>query len=254
MVDTVVLKAPRKWHLYSMDFGMAFVDENKCIAHTPVMCRDYLHDIIRTFLNNKRRVRTDSHPYYPRNGDKNLCMDKLRMMFMINSNKLDGFFHGINVLNIKERSTGIEPTIYHVAKLKKVPKSMDAYTILLVEGSAEYMNNPHLLSALTLILRFCTKNKVFNYTEVGDLTEAYLAMKATGKGMSDGTLMGTCHNKIHTIMKYRNELFEGLELKDLFPVNIDYRFHETGGIQNLCKFNSPNKVVNERLGALFSKK
>lgn len=253
MEEKVTLHKPRQWHIYSFDFGMAFVSKENIIAHRPVSCRDYLHDTIRTFLNNKKRLGTDGHTYRPEQGDPDLVMDKLRMMFLIKSDKFENFMHGVHVLNTKEHNAGIELSTASSVEVLGKEASMKNSTFILLEGSAEYMHNPHLLSALTLILRFCTSNPMFNYTEVGDLSEAFKTMRATGYFVKDADLMSTCHDKLATILKDRNEIFEGLGTKELFPTNINHDFHSAGGIQQLCQERSPNKSANVRIQQMFRK-
>jgi len=250
MDNKLKIEVPRKKHTYAVPHGMAFVSaENKQVC-AYVGCRDYLQDIIRTYLNNKKRIETDGHPYYPELKDPDLCMDRLRLMFCIKKPVLKGFIRSLKVLNGIETYANMEKTIAEFVHLED--SSTNDITILL-RGSGEYMKNPHLLSLLTLIIRFCTYNPRFKFEQVSDLSRAFKSMEKRGTMKKDQHLMKECHEILHEILKERKDIFKGCSSKELFPIDIKHSFHSKGGIFELCKANSPNKKVNKKIVELKRK-
>lgn len=240
----MIIGAPRKGSTYKASFGMAFVSERNVQVCGSTSCRDYLHDTIRTFLNNKTRTGADGHPYYPKLGDPDLCMDKLRLLIEIGSKEKDSekrMNRALKMINILEDLGEIQKTTMSVVDLEKMQNKKGIN--FLFEGSKEYMYNPHLLSLLTLIIRFMYHNNI----EVTDENSLFNSHINAGK---DKLLMESCHDIIHLILKNRKELFKDVEVKDLFPTSIGYSFHSQGGIQSLCSMKTPNTVVNERVTAL----
>lgn len=242
----LVISAPRKDTPYANTFDMSFVSADNVQVCGGTGCRDYLQDTIRTFFNNKKRLASDCHNYYPDLGDPDLCTDKLRLLIKLNFTDDDdvakeNIKRAVKMLNILEDFGNIEKTKMKFVKTQK-PKNNELSFLL--EGSKEYMHNPHLLSLLTLVIRFTYFNRNIKVVNEKSLYNSHLS------ATRDKGLMTTCHKIIHLILKKREELFEGISLKELFPTGIGYSFHSQGGIQSLCDARSPNTKVNERIKLL----
>lgn len=245
LVDNgLIIKKPRKPHTYSMDFGMAFVTKDYEQTCAFVSCRDYMQDTVRTFLNNKKRVGEDGHSYYPDQGDPDLFMSRIRLLFRTSTNNDKKLLHAVKVLNILEKHGEME-----ITTAQKVHMRGEKGSLLLLKGSGEYMNNPHLLSMMTLIMRFCFYNKEFKVEKETCLKDNYKKINPD----KDSHLMGDCYQIMHQVMKDRKSLFEGMTLKELFPIKIGYNFHSQGGIQQCCRANTPNKKANDRITKLKKK-
>jgi len=245
----LVIRASREENPYLSEFSMAFVTGDNQKIHAFMTCRDYLHDVIRTCLNNETRVSGDGHAYHPRFGDPKICLDRLRLLFRIKNERLSLFETGLFALNTMEKNAkDIELTSAQIVKLEGEQSKL--WTNILITGSKEYMDVPHLLSLVTLILRFFTMNPKMKYKKIGDLTKVYKALCKDNKIAKDKFLMGTCHKWLHYILLHRAELFADKTSKQLFPVNMSYEFHAKGGVAELCKLNTPNTDVNERMKAL----
>jgi len=245
--NKLFIKAPRKDTSYANSFDMSFVSEDNVQVCGGTGCRDYLQDTIRTFFNNKERLGSDCHSYYPELGDPDLCIDKTRLLIkLVKPNKEEtntekNIKRALEMLNILESFGDIEKTKMKLVKTEK-PKNNELS--VLIEGSKEYMHNPHLLSLLTLVIRFTYFNSNIKVVNERSLYNSHLSANR------DKILMTSCHKIIHLILKKRRELFEGVSLKELFPTGIGYSFHSQGGIQSLCEAKSPNKEVNERIKLL----
>ena len=244
------IKPPRKSSMYKIPYGMAFVSANNKQVCTYVGCRDYLQDIIRTYLNNKKRLSSDGHPYYPGLKDPDLCMDRLRLMFCIDKKKLKGFIRALKVLNCIEIYADIEKTIAEFVYLKN---ELPINTTILLRGSGEYMKNPHLLSLLTLIIRFCVYNPRFKFEQINDLSRAFKSMVKRKTIKKDRHLMNECHGILHKVLKERKNIFKECSLEELFPIDIKGNFHSQGGIFALCCASSPNEKVNKKIVELKRK-
>lgn len=242
--STIIVNDTRKQSLYKMTFGMTFVSKDNEICASIVSCRDYLHDEIRTFLNNKNRLPCDGHPYYPKSKDPDLCMDELRLLIQIKDTNIEKFEEALTVLNDMESFAGLTLT-----KAKQVNCSIEDTVNILLIGDSVYMKVPHLLSLLTLTLRFCTLNLSFNYEKLGDLAKWYKYVNKNPNGR-DLFLMKYTYKWMHFILYFREELFKGKTPEELFPVKIEYNFHSMGGIKELCSKNSNNDDVNKKIEEL----
>jgi len=244
----VIIKPATKPHCYAMPFGMAFVSKNNEQVCCFVTCRDYLHDIIRTYVNEKKRYRGDGHPYYPELGHPDIYMDELRLLLLIENSFDDKYVvQAIKLINAFEKYGRMRQTTIEKVKIKG-DKTQCKYFLL--KGSKEYMHNPHLLSALTLTMRFCIANG-----KTIDVKNEYSLVKSYNHStmVHDNYLMTDCHKYLHYVFKRRKYLFKGISLKELFPLRHDFSFHSSGGIQMLCRTKTLNTEVNVRMQKLKQK-
>ena len=252
----LIIKSPRTPNLYYSSFGMAFVSENNEQVCGYVSCRDYLHDQVRTFLNNKIRVDDDAHPYFPDLGDPDISMKRLRLLLSVSSTADDEDIEKVlKILNTFELHGKLNKvTTVEVAKVENA-KENASYRCILLEGSHEYMRNPHLLSALTLTMRFCiTHAKDLKFSgKVDSLKKEFYRLKENNKIKCDVVLMRDCCELLHHVFKKRKVLFKEVDIKDLFPPRIMYEFHSKGGIQMLCNAKTANGIVNKRINQLKDK-
>lgn len=239
--------------MYISTFGMSFVSKDNIQVSAFTSCRDYLHDQIRTHLNKGKRLRVDTHEYYPKNGDPPLYMDKLKLLVQFEENKISNFLNSVKVLNNIESFANIVKTkIYNVEYTKPITKHS---CIFMIEANGLYMKNPHLLSLLTIILRFFTLNDIKPF-EKKYITEKDL-IKQYGIAVDikrDSHIMEPCYKYLHLILKMNKELFKDKTLPELFPVIDTSLFHSAGGILNLCTFRTLNKDVNERIKLIIHRK
>ncbi len=248
--NNLKIKAPRKPHLYKVPFGMAFASSDNEQVSGFGGCRDYLHDMVRTFFNDKTRLSDDGHGYYPKSGDPDICVENLRIMFIILTKDLGNFEKGLELLNKFETNAKMENTTgEHVI----VPNVEEGNTVILLKGSAEYMHNPHLLSLVTLIMRFVTINSAFKCEKLEDFRTSYENMVEKGSIVRDSSLMNNCYKIMPEILSERHKLFEGVSIKKLFPIEIRSLFHGKGGISELCRGYSSNLIVNKRIVELKRK-
>lgn len=238
---------PRTEAMYTMDFSMAFVSKNFQQVTQFVSCRDYLHDQIRTSLNNKRHS-TDTHPYYPEHNDPIIHMHDLRLLVKFNKLLIKQFCLGLKALNNIETFAGINKT--KVFNAEYASGNNNDNVLLLICANGLYMTNPHLLSMLTLILRFFTLNTDVKYIHTNDLSNQYGNFINSSK--KDTHLMKSCYKYMHIICKERDYIFKNMTLKHLFPNCTDRSFHSKGGIEKLCIADTLNEEVNEKIKQLYA--
>jgi len=244
----ISIEKPRKENMYNVDFSMAFVSKDKKQVAEYVGCRDYLHDQIRTHIL-KQRCKYDGHPYYPDLGDPKICMTKLQLLIKIDTINLNKFMLGLKALNNIETFAQIKKTKVYPAEYTDKTNKLDK-TLLFISGDSVYMNNPHILSVLTLILRFFTLNKDAVYTHSHDLSKQY--GNFLNSYDKDTHLMKTCYKYMHFICKERDYIFKDLNIKQLFPFRNDRDFHAKGGIEKLCLKDTLNETVNEKIKQLYT--
>lgn len=222
-------------------------------------CRDYVHDAIRCHVHQKC-IESGSNGYYP---GKNPPMDLKRVRMLVSAkpatvgsavewweNFKIGLYIGKRIINFYEREYGFLTQtriteIYH-------PKMPRCWMLI---GPAEWMNNPHLLSAFTLMLRVGTshasrasKLKKFksNYRfETNEDVAAFFKF-VLDTGVYDATILKNCKNNIHLLMAHRAEIFKDHDTKSLYTKKIGYSFHSQGGIQSMCLYRGSCEDANSR--------
>lgn len=262
------LKIIGKDNIYLPEFGMSFVSVDNQQVSKFETCRDYLHDQIRTFINSKERMKSDYHDYFPKSGNPDMFMDRLRLLIILRpilKDKDNGFHRireSLRALNTIEKYANVELTIGENIKLIKTngnKQKLGNSHLILLRGSGEYMKNPHLLSALTLIMRFFYLNdQLIKFRREDDFKRLFNKLEKVKKGkvmtiFNDSFIMKDCNKLLHLIFKERHKLFKDKSINQLFPTDIEQDFHSKGGIYSLCIMNSPNDDVNKRLKKLSLK-
>lgn len=236
--------------LYKVPFAMALVSPEDQLVHIPMGCRDYLHDIIKAHVNGKRigknQFGVDSY-YKPGKDAPNVCLDKLRLMISLFEDKAKFMENAMRTLNVVEQYAEIPPSMY-----EEVSFPMEGRHYL-IEGTGEYPNNPHMLSALTFILRFVIKNHL-SYPI--DSAEAFigkfdeLRKRKDLHVYADMRIANSCGGRLLKVLKDRKYIFAGVTQKQLYPKEASLWYHSKGGIASLCEADTHNTVVNNRVRAL----
>lgn len=245
------LKAsPMGESMYKIPFAMALVSPEDQLVHMLTGCRDYLHDIIKIHVNGKK---IDKNQFgvslYYREGPKapDVCMDKLRLLISMSEEFTKYIRNAMRTLNVIEHYAGIVPSCY-----KEVSYSTEGKHYL-IEGSAEYVHNPHLLSALTFILRFVIKNSLEEEFDSAETFIGKIDKMWENMGLyvySDITIAKKCKDKLLKVLKNRKQLFAGVKQEHFYPKSASESYHAQGGIACLCLGHTHNEVVNKRVLAL----
>ena len=225
-------------------------------------CRDYMQDSLRCAVLNEN-IESDSNGYYP---GKNPPIDfkKIRMLVSSEAKSLatekdwwyyfkKGIYFGKRIINFYEKTYGFKTQ----TRITEVQCHNRNKCWMLI-GPDEWVNNPHLLSLFTLLLRVGTAigkselngekmhvdiGQKFNTNE--EVLKVYKTITSTNH-ILDRFIIDNCKDKLHVLMGHRNDIFKDITPEELFPKAAGYYFHSTGGINSLCSFNSSNETVNKR--------
>lgn len=242
-----IKEAPLGASLYKKPFSMALISPEDQMVHLRTGCRDYLHDIIKAHVNGKRISKNqfcvDCY-YKPGSSAPDVCMDRLRLMITLYKEQDSFIGNAMRTLNIIENYLEIAPStiekVYHPSEGKHY----------LVEGVGEYVQNPHMLSALTFILRFIVKNALgdpINSAKafIGKIDEC--EEKVDLHSYSDRVIALKCRDKFLKVLKNRAQIFAGITQQEFYPAESSESFHSQGGIACLCQGHTHNHIVNERV-------
>lgn len=249
-------EAPIKFCLYKIPFSMALVSPEDVLVHAPTGCRDYLHDIIKAHFNGKK-IGLNQYGvnglYKEGNDAPDVSTDMLRLMISITP-KSDPFFeNAVKTLNVIEHYANIRPSGY--SEVAYVGDKHNEFKHYIVEGSTEYVHNPHLLSALTFILRFIVRNCIAEQimsaeefiTKIDELNAENEGKQVVFK---DFTIANSCRDRLLKVLKNRDAIFKDITLEQFYPKTASSEYHSQGGIACLCKGVSHIAKVNKRVLAL----
>ena len=127
--------------------------------------------------------------------------------------------------------------------------------VWLLTGPAEWMMHPCLLSAATLILRFCAANGPIKFEDGASLEKAFKKLLKKGNAV-DGYIMENVYRKLPTIVKEYKKIFDrGSLVKNYTITELDDDLavdgHCGGGIMSLCYSESIDKEANKIIRKLF---
>ena len=234
---------------YKYSFAMTLVSEDDCVVCSNTTCRDYLHEIFRTLHNDNTRYISDFHNYHPKDGNPEPAKKTLKLLLTLDSRSYKSISAGVELLNLFESYSGINPSVAERVSLKGGP-TLDTYETILIEGEPLYVFNPHLLSALTLLLRLGTVRPDLDKSSIDNFYKSLLASGAKSL-YKDYILAKPCVGILHRVMAEREKLFNGLSTKELFPMHVGSAFHSAGGINSLCQCCSNSVELNDRISVML---
>lgn len=202
-----------------------------------VVCKAFLHDATNTYFHG-------GHNGYYRKGDyPDIDMNKLRLLIRKPDGESENKFKkklyaAKRVVNFYENVANWKPS-----KIVKADHSTNKY-VWLITGPEQWMHSPQLLSMVTLVLRFCTEHGPINFKTNKDLEKIF--KDSSG---SDAHYMSYCWDKLFLLMENYDEIFDGLEPKDLHTSS-GVGSH-SNGIARLCQFESGSDKLNERFKKIY---
>ena len=218
-------------------------------CHDFIKCRDFLHDAVKAHLNkNKWQIYGF---VYEHGKNPPVCMEAMNMLVRMPGGKSkEKAFRNLIKNSMK--------LLYHYEDMMKVERSLvtDDYDaqgnpVAIFKGDSIWMKSPFLVSAYTYLIRMGDKELKFkNNTALVKLYKEELAKRQkAGKMDNDMIYLKDIWNKLDIVLKNVNKLFD-LEKNEVDPIYFDKKvqtntFHNNCGIQSLCRFISPNKVVKD---------
>ena len=245
-----IVTAKEAYNTYPSNFGFTFTSDNLEQTCRCVTCRDYLHDAVRTFVNDKTRLDCDYHTYANDKDFPDMPVKNMMLLIQIYESpdskySMKKAARAVKVLNDIEEFCGIPITKAEEVVIDTF-KLVNKRTIrhILLKGSNLYMQNPHMLSMVTLIMRFCSYQTYGWYRRPAGFIKW---IESKGASERDASYLTQCYKTLPIIVKHREKVFKDVSVKELFPVDIKYDFHSKGGIVSLCNANTGNKEVNQRV-------
>lgn len=136
--------------IYIKGVEYAFVSSDYRQCHDFVWCKDFLHDVIFSCVNN-RAFEIYKFRYNPKK-DPNLCLDKLRLLVANSKDKSfkNNIKNCIDFLNQVEKRLGIKKTIFF--ECKDPPRGYET-GVFLLQGSKRWIYSPPMISLYSLLIR-----------------------------------------------------------------------------------------------------
>ena len=220
-------------------------------------CRDHLNDALYAKVHN-----TSSSVYTPGH-DPTIDLDKLRLLigryFNRGENRekfVENIFSAKRLLNFYEEVAG-----WNKSKITTVNHSILKYDAWLITGPKEWLSYPNLMSIITLTFRIIANHGPIEFSNNRDiekwfytLTEKYDEERSTSVVFQYDTDLSNylpkCWDKLYMLMKHHKEIFTQPIEK---AYTRDIHIHAYGGIIQLCKFNTMNKVLDENVRRTYDK-
>lgn len=235
----------------SMDMKFSFVSSKKNgrkQCHRFVICRDFLHDVIRTQLTGKKCL------IYGFKFEKgiNPPIDSARTQMLITKDEIPDEFneymkYGLKLLRYYEKISKAG-----ISRCTKIADNNNKQ-VWLFSSPAMWMSSPALISMYSLLIRLGAKKIEFKSGE--ELLEKYKELIHSKKKLDSDTLyLKAIHKFLEIIVKHREYIFDK---KDNIYCNGDVTlndFHNYGGIVSLCEKKSKFCHINsERMLEIYNK-
>jgi len=220
-------------------------------------CRDYLNDAIHS------RVHKGKCCVYDYVSDPTIDLDKMRLLIgryfdnKKSREKLkENIFSAKRLLNFYEEAAG-----WDKSKITTVKHSVIDFNAWLITGPKEWVAYTNLLSVVTLIFRIIGNHgpiKFSNNEDVEkwfyDLSQRYENERKSSQIFQyDSDLseyLPHCWDKLYMIMKHHKEIFT-MPLEKMFKA--DMHVHGWGGVVQLCKCDTKNKVIDNNMSNVYEK-
>ena len=218
-------------------------------CHTWALCRDFLHDAVRTA---KTGIKSSIYSF-DFDVEKNPPLDLAKMRMLVRKKGLKktekAVFDkkmkaGLKLLNHYEKMDGVA-----LSKLVKVDDSKeDAWVFT---GPSVWMKAPQLVSMYTMLIRL--GDKEIGFKDNKDLMEKFKGLAEQNKNGklpdNDANYLRACWNKFDLVMTNSAKLFP-VDIYEQQKSTAIGTFHDRSGIWNFCSFNSPMKELNDNFRAV----
>jgi hypothetical protein len=225
-------------------------------CHPFALCRDFLHDAVRSHITKK-----PCNIYGFHYGDTNPPIDMKHMRVLVKRQVLNtpegvdrfekSMKMGLKLLQHYESIAG-----WTKSKLVRV-QDKDKPNVWLFMGPVGWMKSPYLVSMYTFIIRLGDKHEQIGKFKTTDELVQKLADISTAKAIeqndNDSRYLKTCANKLHVVMENIDKLFLPGKGKDKAKIDPIYNdsghsigtFHNNCGIVSLCNCATPNQKLNK---------
>ena len=230
-------------------------DEGRKQVGSFLSCRDHVNDSLRNFVHKK-----SNSTIYSYGSNPPIDMNKLRLLINKNFETEEyreifrnNIFSAKRLLNFYEKIAG-----WGQSKITTVNHSEFKYNVWLITGPKEWLSYSNLTSMITLLLRIIGRHGPIEFSNNEDverwfcnLMEKYQGEVRSGIYNLDSdidSLLPHCWDKFYMIMKYNEEIFTQ-PIEEAYPARGE--FHGYGGISQLCKFNTLNKILDANMNKVY---
>ena len=226
--------------IQSTGYVFSFINKASEQINPWVLCRDYLHDIVRTNLTD---VDIDIYglQYGPGFKSAKLDLDKIRLLVSTEdltestltdtaADNMDvNMMHSLMLLNHYEGIAGVP--------YSTVTRGyQDGQHFWKFVGNEWWLKHPSLVSMYSLLIRLGDKR--FTFTNNGCLMKSFKEVVSSDDDEdNDKIILDTCYRFLHLVAKSASEyLFDGKNgyASEYWNQIGNYEFHDECGIQSLC--------------------
>jgi hypothetical protein len=230
------------------EFNFSFVsapEKGRQQASGTPGCREHLCKSV--FFANGVGEAATNNSFHVLGKDAPIDMTRLRLLVMTSSPQEEfkpKLFAAKAALNLFEAAAG-----WKKSTISTVIHEDENYpNCWLITGPGEWMSQPQLLSAGTLILRFCTKAGPFNTSNIKALVEDWKKYVENAKRndwascCSDTSAnMRTLYDKLLPLVKNHKKIFGGIGLKEAWSADPNTSYSVRCGVRSFatgaCDYN-----------------
>lgn len=230
-------------------------DDGRKQALKFMTCRDYLNDVLHS------RVHGQDCGSYSFSTDPVIDLDKLRLLIGRHFDDtgarekfVENIFSAKRLLNLYEKIAG-----WDTSKITTVNHSLLKYNAWLITGPKEWISYPNLLSTITLVFRIVANHGPIETSSNEDVEKWFWTLmeeyeserRSSSLFQFDRDLsehLPECWDKFYMIMKHHKDIFTQ-PVEKLYPGNA--HIHAHGGIVQLCKFNTNNKILDDNMRKVY---
>lgn len=228
------IKTNKILQLYTKGLEYCLLSDKYEQCHQFVWCKDYLHDVMYSSVNNVP-IKIFNFYFNPLK-NKIPSTKKIKICVADNKNKnlTEKIEHCVNFLNKIEMKLGMKSSKYFFCK--NIPKNYTNGSMVIIEGDKRWLSSPPMISLYALLIRigFCHKKSTSYQTTFKKIVNKKMSLYQPKdlynlKSSLDGIKIILQHNDQNIFFK---------NWKYNYPIEIDIlRVHNYLGISNFsCKF------------------
>lgn len=223
------IKTNKVLQLYNKGLEYCLLSDNYEQCHQFVWCKDYLHDVIYSKINNKP-IKIFNFCFDPKKNN-NPSIKKIKLCIADTKNKYlyDKIKHCIDLLNKIELKLCMKKSKYLLCK--NIPKNYSNGSMIIIEGDKRWLSSPPMISLYSMLIRigFChSKSNSYKTT-----FKKIINKKLTLYQPKDLYNLKSSLNGIKTILQHNDKNIFFKNWKYNYPIEIDIlRIHNYLGISN----------------------
>lgn len=213
--------------IYTRGLEYALVSDKYEQCHPFVWCKDFLHDVIHSYLHNKF---IDIYKfYYNPFSWPNPCLKEARIVITnARDNKLASRIPGcLDFVNQVENRLKMAKSV--VRECSNPPAEYEKAGVFLFQGNNRWLKSPPMLSLYTLLIRIGLVHRLG--TPFTETIKALKEKKLKPYQQKDAEWLRECEPALHKIMRLGDKKIFYRQMKDNYPANMQIeQIHNKLGI------------------------